>query len=168
MSFIDQPTEVIFQQLRSLPIRDLLSACQTNPRLAEICQTTTLWNYRLTDDFKVSDPTRVADPRAYYFQLLEDRRYILEFILSKITREWYEGNLTIELFNGVVGYDEFVALQTELTSTLSEEDIGKANTIGSMLGDLYLADLANETAHVPNVFFYDSLNRLFLNLIEVY
>lgn len=36
LSFVEQSTEIIIEQLRYLPIQNLLNACQANPRIADL------------------------------------------------------------------------------------------------------------------------------------
>ena len=82
MSFLDQPDELIIEQLTQIPIEKLLSACQTNQRLASICRDPILWHLKLQTDFPGVDTQRVPDPRTLYFRLyypiaLEKLRVIL-------------------------------------------------------------------------------------------
>src|SRR5665647_1265699 len=66
MSFTDQPSELFIEQALSLPVEDLLSFCQTNPRLVEICQDPRIWRARIAAEFPGVDITKIADPREFY------------------------------------------------------------------------------------------------------
>jgi hypothetical protein len=131
MSFIEQPIEIIIEQLRYLPIQDLLNACQTNPRIAAICQGRDLWALRLQDQFKVEDLSKIEDPRSYFFSLVRKRESILFFILETITRKYYEShqdNFALE-YEMHFSYNGFIAVQLNQVMRLTERQIKNLTTM---------------------------------------
>jgi len=74
MSFIEQPIELIVAQLQSLPLEDVLSACESNPKLVEICNTKTFWFSRLARDFPDMNARGNPDPKALYIQLYQNEK----------------------------------------------------------------------------------------------
>lgn len=125
MSFTDQPTELIIEQLRYLPIDDLLNACQVDPLIAAVCRGRDLWFLRLQDQFKVEDLSRIEDPRAYFFSLVQEREKILFFILETVSKDYYEShqdNFALE-YGMYFNYQAFVGIQLRRVLGLSEAEI---------------------------------------------
>lgn len=154
MSLLDQPDEIIIEQLRYLPLRDLLSLCSTNSQISRICSGRQLWYFRLIDDFKVADPTRITDTRGYYFSLLQDRKDILNFIISKITQQFFNTHNFFGEFD-INTYQEFMDIQRTTVNQLTEQGIIDAKTIRRLLPQLESADFSTESAFWPNAFFYE-------------
>ena len=73
MSFLEQPNELIYEQLARFPIEDLLSACRTNLRLAEVCRTPALWKRRLELEFPQVKPT--GDLKGLYLEQVEKQAW---------------------------------------------------------------------------------------------
>ncbi len=127
MSFINQPDDIIIEQLRLVPFEDLLNACQSSPEISRICQGKQLWQWRLIDDFNV---TRVPqDPKEYYFTLMRERQKILNLILSNITLQFFtDAN---GLFDDPIlqTYQEFTDFQRRVVERLTEKEIDGINFI---------------------------------------
>ena len=87
MDISDLPQELLLEQLNELPVEDILSVCQTNLRLSEICREERLWARLLQRDFLDVNP---RDLRALYMdfyrkskkQLVSSLRVPWDFRLS--------------------------------------------------------------------------------------
>jgi hypothetical protein len=66
MSFLDQPVELLVQQIKDLPIVDLLSVCQTNKYIADVCNIKGIWIDRIRKEFPEVDIKLINNPREYY------------------------------------------------------------------------------------------------------
>lgn len=123
MNLLDQPEELIIEQLRYLPLSDLLSACQMNSFIQKICQGRRLWEFRLMDEFRVTNLKEIHNPREYYFDLVKKRREILKIILA--------GNYLYLMWDaedpwGNSSPNEFCESQREKVKDLTEAQITDA------------------------------------------
>ena len=66
MSFSDLPVELLMEELLLLPVNDILNLCQTNQRLAGVCQGELLWFRLLQRDFPEVDLIDIGDLRSFY------------------------------------------------------------------------------------------------------
>lgn len=67
------------EQLRLLPVEDLLQVCEANRALAEICRDPTLWRLRIQDLGIQAD--QIADPRSFYLgKVLFGGQIYIDFI----------------------------------------------------------------------------------------
>ena len=123
MSLLEQPEEIIVEQLRYLPLEDLLNACQTNFRISRICQGRRLWELRLMDEFKVMDFSRIVDPRSHYFSLLGGRNSILDHILNDITQDYFDRHSGDWSDMEIDTYQDFITVQREQVNRLTGEEI---------------------------------------------
>ena len=123
MSLLEQPGEIIIEQLRYLPLQDLLNVCQTNLLISEICRGRRLWELRLIDDFKMTDLTYVLDPRSYYFSLLGGRNTILDHILNDITQDYFDRHSGDWSDTDIDTYTDFVNIQREQVNRLTGQEI---------------------------------------------
>lgn len=122
MYFLDQPEEIIIEQIRYLPLQDLMSVCQTNPDISRICSRRRLWDLRLMDEFGARHPT---DPRTHYL-LLDARRSLLNYILHSIPVEDYNANQ--QAFSDYfTDYQDFTNTQTNKVNSLSMDEIQRFN-----------------------------------------
>ena len=76
MDILSQTNDVLIQQLRYLPVADLLNLCQTNVQFAQLCADPQLWRVRIVDDFPATDVTQIANPREAYLREVRDPRSI--------------------------------------------------------------------------------------------
>ena len=154
MNLPEQPQEIIIEQLRYLPLPDLLSLCQTNVQISSLCRGRRLWEFRLMDDFKVADITRIVNPRDYYFSLLQERQNILNFILGNITQEYFDDHTRIfHRFFMMPSYQDFVNIQKDAVSGLTEERINGIKFIQRVL-PLSFTDLDEESHYAVNTLFF--------------
>jgi hypothetical protein len=68
MSFLDQPLEVIIQQLSNLSVNDLLNLCDTNTQLKNVCESKDIWYSLIERHAPLLDRTQIQNPREYYLQ----------------------------------------------------------------------------------------------------
>lgn len=125
MNLLDQTEDVLIEQLRYLPIQDLLNACQTNLRISQICQDRRLWDLRLMDDFQVHDLGGISDPRGYYFLLL-DRKHLLDWILQHYPEAYFDmsqSELSAEY--NINTYHEFIDSQRQIVEQLTEPQLNE-------------------------------------------
>lgn len=152
MSFLDQPEEIIIEQLRYLPLEDLLSICSTNLAISRICQGKQLWQLRLIDDFKVKNISEIGDPRSYYFDLLDKRSFVLTLVLQGVDENLYEFKQEyIEELLNASSYQEFVEMQRDLIGQLTEKELNgviHTTTIGYV-------NFSRETYSEIEGFFFD-------------
>ena len=123
MEFLDLPHDVIVQQLRHMPLGDLLRTCQTNHEIAKICQGQLLWTYRLADRFGITDTTGIHDPRSYFFDLL-DKEALLNWILQNVSEGLFNelwSNSGGEI--GVDTYEEFLEAQRQIVNRLTRPEL---------------------------------------------
>lgn len=75
MSLLDQPQELILEQLKLLPVEDAMKLCQGNAELSRLCQNNQLWYYWARRDFPYVDPfppfDYAEDARTLYRDMLE-------------------------------------------------------------------------------------------------
>ena len=76
MSFLYQPTELLIEQLRYLPVQDLLNLCQTNLHLANLCRNPDLWRARIITDFPATDLRQIPNPQEAYLTEVQEPRSI--------------------------------------------------------------------------------------------
>ena len=69
MSFIEQPAELIITQLESLPLEDVLKACESNSVINRVCNSKDFWFKRLARDFPQYNVRGNPDPRQAYIYL---------------------------------------------------------------------------------------------------
>lgn len=155
MSLLDQPEEIIIEQVRSLPLSDLLSICSTNSQISKICQGKRLWYLRLIDDFKVTLPSYHPNPREYYFSLLRGRAAILNFILNDITEEYFDENAGFFNELEMWTYQEFINTQTSQIDRLTGSEIE------TLVGLIKLVPRA--TIVRPEIMGPDSLNSFYFD-----
>lgn len=160
MSLPDQPEEILIEQLRRLPLQDLLNACQTNLRISQVCQGRRLWDFRLMDDFRLYDFSRIPNPRDYYFSLLAMRKAILDRILSTVTQQFYVRNNA--LFDDPIfsTYQQFADFQRRVVEQLSIEELNAITFMQTKMSS-FLVHYYEKGGVIPQntLFFYpDFLN----------
>lgn len=156
MSLPNQPPEILIEQLRYLPLADLLNACQSNRQIAAVCERSELWYWRLQDDFEVTDFRSIPDPRVYYFDLLDKREYILNYILSTIDEDYFDDNDAwfSEAYDIDI-YEEFEETQKVYVGRLNGEDI---EFVYSILKVLRISKIWHPNRSGPDaadLFFFD-------------
>ena len=162
MNFINQPPELIVDQLAQLSPEELVNVCRTNTVLAEICADRHLWTVKLQRDFQVEDLSRIENPRDHYLQLLEDRQKLLDHLLNTVTPEEFQDHQAIFSRNfNMVSYDEFVKVQQEAVGQLTEEQI--QNT-GALLRMMFREELSyfSERLMIPWAVFFTRYGDLVL------
>lgn len=161
MSLPEQPEEILIEQLRYLPLQDLLNACQTNLRISQVCQGRRLWDLRLMDDFKVGDLSQISDSRSYYFSLLQERQNILNFILTNFTPQFFNVNSNFFSDYDMFSYQEFVNIQKDAVSRLTEEDINDVKVVQKLIPRLEYADFDAEHYFMVTTFFYYPISGVY-------
>ena len=68
MSFLEQPEEIIIEQLRHLNPEEILNVCQTDLRLSQICRGRRLWEILIHDRAPDLDLSQVQNPRSFFFR----------------------------------------------------------------------------------------------------
>jgi len=73
MSFLEQPNDMLIEQLSRLSLRDLMNACQSHRQIAQLCQTNQFWNGLIINRAPQTNLREIQNPQAYYLDnLLED------------------------------------------------------------------------------------------------
>ena len=72
MDFSSQPEELIIRQLTSLPVEDILNACQGDKRIAGICSGPVLWRMKLQMDVP-GVYIQIPNPKEKYLELVNER-----------------------------------------------------------------------------------------------
>lgn len=88
MNLLNQPEEVILQQIAPLPVEDAMRLCQSNTQLARICQNRSLWYYWAQRDFPyftLPPFSQMLDTRELYQGLVNEER-ARRGIIEKYTR----------------------------------------------------------------------------------
>lgn len=83
MSLLEQPDEVVLQQIAPLQVEDAMRLCQSNTQLARICQNPSLWYYWAQRDFPyftLPPFGQMFDSRELYRELLNEERARREII----------------------------------------------------------------------------------------
>jgi hypothetical protein len=164
MSLLDQPKEIIIEQLKYLSVEDFLNACQTNSRVSQICNERRIWDIRLINDFKVEGILKITNPKNYYFSLLQDREKILNMIISKLSQDvFWSSNWIQEL--GMMNYEEFIDVQKNAINQLTERDINDINALLNLFPKLQYAELNSGAYPSPTSFFY--YYNLYNNTYEI-
>jgi hypothetical protein len=160
MSLPDQPEEILIEQLRRLPLQDLLNACQTNHRISKVCQGRRLWDFRLMDDFRLYDFSRIPNPRDYYFSLLAMRKAILDRILSTVTQQFYVQNNA--LFDDPIfdTYQQFADFQRRVVEQLSVEELNAVTFMQTKMSS-FLMHHYEKGGSIPQntLFFYPDFSN---------
>ena len=151
----NQPEEIIIEQLRYLPLQDVLDTCRVNQRISQVCRGKRLWDLRLIDDFKVQDLSRISNPRSYYFSLLQERQNILDFILANITSDIFDTGADWFPEFDMNSYQDFVNIQRAAVGQLTEEEINAAKVVQKLLPRLTYVDFGPQINHQPTTFFYE-------------
>lgn len=154
MSLPEQPEEILVEQLRYLPLQDLLNACQTNLRISQVCQGRRLWDVRLMDDFGLYDLYKIPNPRDYYFSLLRIRKAILDRILSTVTHQFYiqhTGLFDDPLF---VSYQQFADFQRRVVEQLSVDELNAITFMQNKLSSSLLHYYENGGSLPQNTLFF--------------
>lgn len=154
MSLSDQPEEILIEQLRYLPLQDLLNACRTNLRISQVCQGARLWHVRLMDEFGLYDFSKIINPRDYYFHLMK-KKEIIGRILSTVTEQFYIQNRELYDDSPFLSYQEFADFQRRVISQLSDNELIAITFMMNKLSD-QMMHCYNDCGSIPQniLFFY--------------
>lgn len=120
MNFLDQPHELIIQQLVPLSAEEIYELCQVNQDLSRICQDTALWRMKIQREFPGVN-FRVRNPERLYLKLLKQRardRLVSELEeIPWLLNETYEENL--EGLRHSLGEERFNEVYDRLSRPIS-------------------------------------------------
>lgn len=120
MNFLDQPFELIIQQLVPLSVEEIYKFCQVNQQLSQICRDHTLWRMKLQNEFPGAD-FRSKDPESLYLKLLRRsaRRQLIKELedVPWLLSETYEENL--EGLREAMGEERYTELYNQLSVPIS-------------------------------------------------
>lgn len=81
MSLLDQPEELLIEQISQLRASDLWNICRTSREFESICRSPQLWINKIRKDYPEVDLRQIYDPRSYYFsRALFTGEIFLDFI----------------------------------------------------------------------------------------
>ena len=167
MNLLDQPDELIIEELKYLPIHEILTSCRINSRIAKLCQSRELWYYRLMNDFQIIDVSRITEPRNYYYDLLEKRKDILDYILKDISPAYL--NKYFKQFQDIDinTYGEFMQFQHAAVDKLTAREIENLIGLIELAPRSRLFEASNQVGpDLLTSFFFDSVGTIIFTSTE--
>jgi len=108
MNLLTLPTDLLTYQLIHLPIDTLINLCQTNSRIAKLCNDDYLWQQRVINVFKdrVNDKNSNNTWKAFYFNLLNS--HIVPIYYLSITKKLITLQIKIESDSSLKGITDYI------------------------------------------------------------
>lgn len=138
-SYLEQlPTDILIQILINLPIKDLISLCQTNQKIHQVCLLDRLWTGRLRQEYPEFPIPPQVNLRNFYFRLLwlQSRAKIFRITAKDILQNTH--------FKNVNTFVRAINTRTPLLTRLKTQGVKR--------GDILLIISINR---VTFVFIYD-------------